>query len=187
MTASKSRFEIVETADMYPGVDFITGLSKGPFVYTNFQFNRMAPKFAQQNRNHVYLSVKTVKEMARVAGLLNDNEQDLDYMYNLGLADGYEKAIKENFGGNLAAFADRLGGIVDWIRSLIPVEPPAGVDGAQVDGDDLGSGHEGAGHHASDDHGDDDAPGQEPGARVIEGPDDVPGRPGHDDDPFAVR
>jgi hypothetical protein len=99
------RWSMTDAPTMLPGVDFITRSPVGPFIDTGINTT-------VETKGHVYLSVETIREMAEIAGLLeNKNAQerslhDLE-MYNAG----YETGLKEGqeISERLVAISNRLG------------------------------------------------------------------------------
>jgi len=99
-----SRFSVIDTPVLSPGHCWITRTTDGPFIDTSVDVGRM-----HIERGRIYLSVEVVREMARVAGILDEGksvsvelrEQEL---YNKG----YSDALKENYGDLLHNLTDRI-------------------------------------------------------------------------------
>ena len=119
------RWVLTDAPTLQPAVDFITKTPNGPFIDTGLNVT-----FEQRGR--MYLSVETIKEMAKVAGLLeNKNAQQLTLhdrdMYNRG----YEAGLKEgeDLVNKLMGITSRLaaGDFSDVLHSLDPdeIEPKA--------------------------------------------------------------
>lgn len=99
------RFQLMPTAISTPGVDWITGSDKGPFIDTGHEV-----QFGKFGR--LYLSVDTVREMAEAAGLFDEGASDGAITAHAAeYFRGYSDAVKENPNGHLADIVDRLGSV----------------------------------------------------------------------------
>lgn len=98
------RWALVDAPTLQPAVDFITKTPNGPFIDTGFNVTF-------ENRGRIYLSVETIKEMAEVAGLLeNKNAQELS-LHELEIENrGYERGLKdsEELVGKLTSVISRM-------------------------------------------------------------------------------
>lgn len=118
------RWVLIDAPTLQPAVDFITKTPNGPFIDTGFDV-------AFENRGRIYLSVDTIKEMAEVAGLLeNKNAQELS-LHELEIENrGYERGLKEGeeLVSKLMAVTSRLaaGDFSDVISDVETVESLAG-------------------------------------------------------------
>lgn len=109
-----SRFSVIDTPILNPGHCWITRTTDGPFIDTSVDVGRM-----HIERGRIYLSVEVVREMARVAGILDEGksasvelkEQEL---YNKG----YSDALKENYGDLLHNLTDRIA--VSNVGNVVP-------------------------------------------------------------------
>lgn len=105
MNDAAGRFQLMPTAISSPGVDWITGSDKGPFIDTGHevQFGRFG---------RLYLSVDTVREMAEAAGLFDEGRSASELSAHAAeYFRGYSDAVKENTIGHLTDIAARLGSI----------------------------------------------------------------------------
>ena len=98
------RWALVDAPTLAPATDFVTKSANGPFIDTGIN---VIPEM----RGRVYLSVDTIKEMAEIAGLLeNKNAQEKNLydieVYNRGYKDGLRDG--EELIGKLATTIDRL-------------------------------------------------------------------------------
>lgn len=111
------RWSITDAPTLQPAVDFITKTPNGPFIDTG-----MNVTFEQRGR--VYLSVETIKEMAEVAGLLeNKNAQEKNLHDEANYNRGYEAGLKEGADllAKLSAVTGRLS-TTDYSAVLHDVE-----------------------------------------------------------------
>ena len=122
------RWTLTDAPTLQPAVDFITKTPNGPFIDTGFNVSF-------ENRGRVYLSVETIREMAQVAGLLeNKNAQDKTLhdiaIYN----DGYKAGLKEGeeLVAKLMGVAGRLAA-GDYSDVLHNVEIDADSEGNSAD------------------------------------------------------
>lgn len=122
------RWSITDAPTLQPAVDFITKSPNGPFIDTHFDV-------AFENRGRVYLSVETIKEMAEVAGLLeNKNAQEKNLHDEANYNRGYEAGLKEGADliAKLSAVTGRLS-TTDYSSVLADVET---VDSIEASADD---------------------------------------------------
>lgn len=98
------RWALTDAPTLQPAVDFITKTPNGPFIDTGFNVTF-------ENRGRIYLSVETIKEMAEVAGLLdNKNAQELS-LHELEIENrGYERGLRdsEELVGKLTSVISRM-------------------------------------------------------------------------------
>lgn len=133
------RWVVTNAPTFQPAEDFITKSPNGPFIDTGYDVTF-------EKRGRVYLSVETIREMAVVAGLLeNKNAQEKSLyeaeIYNRGYKDGLDES--EELLGKLTAIIGRLSA-ADYAAVLHNVE---------IDENDEGT----AGHESgiADDNSDD--------------------------------
>src|SRR5512137_2768004 len=119
------RWVLVDAPTLQPAVDFITKTPNGPFIDTG-----MNVTFEQRGR--IYLSVETIKEMAEVAGLLdNKNAQELS-LHELEIENrGYERGLKdsEELVGKLTSIISRMS-TPDYSAVLTDVETVEDIEGS---------------------------------------------------------
>ena len=100
-----SRYQLIASTPLPPGVDWITRSDKGPFVDTGVDI-----QFAAFGR--LYLSVSTVRELAEAAGVIGEGpsagEQAREAQEYFR---GYSDAVKENEIGHLDRIVERLAGV----------------------------------------------------------------------------
>ncbi len=111
------RWTLTDAPTLQPAVDFITKTPNGPFIDTGFNVTF-------ENRGRVYLSVETIKEMAEVAGLLeNKNAQEKNLHDEANYNRGYEAGLKEGADliAKLSAVTGRLS-TTDYSTVLHDVE-----------------------------------------------------------------
>lgn len=108
---AQSRYRLTETAQLSPGVDFLTKATQGPFVDTGLTLNKFDTIFAESNGARVYLSVATLREMAEGAGLFDELRAELLTAEHRGVQIGYADAMKENLGGTVSDLIERLGAL----------------------------------------------------------------------------
>lgn len=125
------RWALVDAPTQMPGVDWITKSPNGPFIDTGI-------KVIPEMRGHVYLSVETIKEMAEIAGLLeNKNAQELS-LHDLEIENrGYERGLRdsEELVGKLTSIISRMP-----VASSDPVihDVEADADIEAITGDESG-------------------------------------------------
>jgi hypothetical protein len=105
-----SRFSITEAPALEPAVCWITRSGQGPFIDTGVDIGRM-----HIERGRIYLSFDALREMARVAGILDEGKSASVELKEIEWFNkGYSEALKENYGDLLTRLADRVGpGILD--------------------------------------------------------------------------
>lgn len=122
------RWSMTDAPVLQPAVDFITKSPNGPFIDTG-----MDVTFEQRGR--IYLSVETVKEMAEVAGLLdNKNAQELS-LHELEIENrGYERGLRdsEELVGKLTSIISRMSA-PDYSAVLSDVEVVEDTEGSTDD------------------------------------------------------
>ena len=99
-----SRFSVIDSPILSPGHCWISRSSDGPLIDTGIDIGRM-----NIERGRLYISFEMLREMARVAGILDEGkstsvelkEQEL---YNKG----YSDALKENYGDLLHNLTHRI-------------------------------------------------------------------------------
>lgn len=129
-----SRFQLVQSAALSPGIDWVTGTDKGPFVDTGCDI-----AFGKFGR--LYLTVDTIREMAEQAGIFNEGRADglvarEAAVYN----EGYAAALRENDIGQLRDISARLLAVADGIARggvdpALESEPALDVADAEASGD----------------------------------------------------
>lgn len=113
------RWALVDAPTLQPAVDFITKTPNGPFIDTGFNVTF-------ENRGRIYLSVETIKEMAEVAGLLeNKNAQEKNLHDEGNYNRGYEAGLKEG--------ADLLGKLTAVTSRLSAASLPADIAYMEID------------------------------------------------------
>jgi hypothetical protein len=114
-----SRFSVIDVPLLDPGHCWITKTAEGPFIDTGVDVGRM-----HIERGRIYLSVEVLREMARVAGILDEGKSVSAELKEKEWFDkGYSEALKENYGDLLARLADRVGpSILDATGSAGTVE-----------------------------------------------------------------
>lgn len=101
------RWSVTDAPTLQPAVDFITKSPNGPFIDTGLNVTF-------EMRGRVYLSVETIKEMAEIAGLLeNKNSQEKSLhdieIYNKGFKDGLKEGT--DLSGKLSDIRRHLSGV----------------------------------------------------------------------------
>jgi hypothetical protein len=122
-----SRFSLVKTPILSPGHCWISKTAEGPFIDTGVDVGRM-----HIERGRIYLSLEVLREMARVAGILDEGKSaSVELKEKEWYDKGYSDALKENYGDVLSRLADRVGpSILDAIDS-------AGASEAEADSQDA--------------------------------------------------
>jgi len=118
------RWEVTNAPALQPAVDFITKSPNGPFIDTGLNVTF-------EMRGRVYLSVETIKEMAEIAGLLeNRNAQEKNLHDEGNYNRGYEAGLKEGAEllGKLTAAVERLSA-PDYSTVIRDVEVDADTEG----------------------------------------------------------
>ena len=130
------RWSITDAPTLQPAVDFITKSPNGPFIDTGFNVTF-------ENRGRVYLSVETIKEMAEVAGLLeNKNSQEKNLHDEANYNRGYEAGLKEGADliAKLSAVTGRLSttdysSVLHDVETIDLLEGTAGNKSGSADSD----------------------------------------------------
>jgi len=129
------RWALVDAPTLQPAVDFITKTPNGPFIDTGFNVTF-------ENRGRIYLSVETIKEMAEVAGLLeNKNAQELS-LHELEIENrGYERGLRdsEELVGKLTSVISRMSA-PDYSAVLADVETIEDIEGSSSDESGIADG-----------------------------------------------
>lgn len=114
-----SRFKVIDTPILAPGNCWVSKTTDGPFIDTGVDVGRM-----HIERGRIYLSFEVLREMARVAGILDEGKSTSAELKEKEWYDkGYSDAIKENYGNLLTQLADRVGpSILDAVSSAGTVE-----------------------------------------------------------------
>jgi hypothetical protein len=132
------RWSITDAPVLQPAVDFITKSPNGPFIDTG-----MDVTFEQRGR--LYLSVETIKEMAEVAGLLNNkNAQELS-LHELEIAnEAYARGLRDNeeLVGKLSSIISRMSpafsdAIATSVETAIDLTSSTGSESGVADSDPL--------------------------------------------------
>ena len=130
------RWVLTDAPTLQPAVDFITKSPNGPFIDTGFNVT-----FEQRGR--IYLSVDTIKEMAEVAGLLeNKNAQEKKLHDEANYNRGYEDGLKES--------EKLLGLLTSAAERLSPAHLGAGISYMEIDEVPAGNPADESGEPASD-------------------------------------
>jgi len=133
------RWKLTDAPTLQPAVDFITKTPNGPFIDTGFDV-------PFELRGRVYLSVETIKEMAQVAGLLeNKNAQELNLHDKAMYERGYERGLRdsEELVGKLTSVISSMSA-PDYSAVIRDVEVAEDTEGISADesGEPAGdSGH----------------------------------------------
>lgn len=99
-----TRWALVDAPTLQPAVDFITKTPNGPFIDTGLNVTF-------EMRGRVYLSVETIREMAQIAGLLENKTAQESSLYDLEVYNrGYKDGLNEGAEllGKLTATVERL-------------------------------------------------------------------------------
>ncbi len=104
-----SRFTLTDHAALEPGIDAVTGSSKGPFVDTG------AWLLPSPRRRRLYLSVATIRELAEVAGVIEPPSATALTVAQ-ARSEGALEVIKENLGGDLVRVLGRLAVVLADVR-----------------------------------------------------------------------
>lgn len=130
------RWVLTDAPTLQPAVDFITKSPNGPFIDTGFNVT-----FEQRGR--IYLSVETVKEMAEIAGLLENKNAEQKVLHDTATYNrGYEDGLKE---GN-----ELLGKLTAAVERLSPAGLSALVIDVETSEDSEGNSGNESGKPASD-------------------------------------
>lgn len=129
MTEDAQRWVIVDAPELAPAVDFITRTPNGPFIDTglNVTFDM---------RGRMYLSVETIEEMARVAGLLEKKTTTGQHLHEKTIYnEGYKDGLKDagDLSGKLDLILPRIADAISTgdsdANSVENTEEPAAVSG----------------------------------------------------------
>lgn len=105
MGTAVSRFTLMTTPILHPGIDLISGDNAGPVVDTGYDIE---PSYRMVRR--LYLSVDTIRELATTAGVLDERPTVGQILYETEAYNrGFSDAVKEGVGGQLVELVDRLG------------------------------------------------------------------------------
>lgn len=122
------RWVVTNAPAFQPAEDFITRSPNGPFIDTGFDVTF-------EKRGRVYLSVETIREMAVVAGILeNKNAQEKNLHDEGNYNRGYEAGLKEGADllAKLSAVTGRLSA-TDYSSVLHNVEIDENDEGTAGD------------------------------------------------------
>lgn len=122
------RWSMTDAPTLQPAVDFITKSPNGPFIDTGFDVS-----FEQRGR--MYLSVDTIKEMAEVAGLLENKKAQELSLHELEIENrGYERGLKdsEELVGKLTSIISRMSA-PDYSAVISDVETVEDIEGSAAD------------------------------------------------------
>ncbi len=161
------RWAVVDAPTLQPAVDFITKSPNGPFIDTGLNVTF-------EMRGRVYLSLETIKEMAEIAGLLdNKNAQELS-LHELEIAnEAYARGLRDN-----EELVGKLSSIISRMSSA-----NVAVDGTDVETDEDSEGIAGVESGKSDGDSSDvqgtparkrKSGGKTVATAGVEGPDDIP-------------
>lgn len=86
-----SPYTLVQSPTLAPGDDYITRSLKGPFIDTGLQI-----KPGQARHGRVYLSIDTVREMAQILGLFDEEKpvEEHECVKCVELEQRIEKAVE---------------------------------------------------------------------------------------------
>ena len=132
------RWSVTDAPTLQPAVDFITKSPNGPFIDTGFNVTF-------ENRGRVYLSVETIKEMAQIAGLLENKNSEEKSLYEAGIYNqGYKDGLYEGkeLLGKLSAVTDRLsashlGAGIAYMEIDGDPAPVSGIESGITDSDPV--------------------------------------------------
>jgi hypothetical protein len=122
------RWSMTDAPTLQPAVDFITKSPNGPFIDTGFDVS-----FEQRGR--MYLSVDTIKEMAEVAGLLENKKAQELSLHELEIENrGYERGLRdsEELVGKLTSIISRMSA-PDYSAVISDVETVEDIKGSAAD------------------------------------------------------
>lgn len=105
-----TRYTVVPTAILPPGVDWVTRSPNGPLIDTGVDV-------AWNERGRLYLSVDTIREMAETAGLF-ETPDEIQERIDAAYAEGFSDGVKEELSGHLDGAVDQLGFLVDSLRAV---------------------------------------------------------------------
>ncbi len=99
-----SRYKVVDVPVLAPGKCWVSKTTEGPFIDTGIDIGRM-----NIERGRLYLSVETIREMARTAGVLGEGPSVNAQLYAQEQFDkGYAEALKENYGDLIRNLSERV-------------------------------------------------------------------------------
>lgn len=168
------RWSMTDAPALQPAVDFITKSPVGPFIDTGLNVTF-------EMRGRVYLSVETIKEMAQIAGLLeNKNAQEKNLHDEGNYNRGYEAGLKE--GADLLAKLNSVTGrlsATDYSAVIrdVEVDESAGGQSGSESGEPDGDSSDVQGTSARKRK----SGGKTVAASSVEGPNDVSSVSGNDD------
>lgn len=122
------RWAMIDAPTLQPAVDFVTKSPNGPFLDTGIN---LTPEM----RGRVYLSVETIKEMAEIAGLLENKTAQEKSLYDLEVYNrGYKDGLRdgEELIGKLTTTIGRLSA-TDYSDVLVDVETVADIEAKSAD------------------------------------------------------
>lgn len=134
-----SRFSVTEVPLLDPGHCWISKTAEGPFIDTGVDVGRMYIE-----RGRIYLSFDVIREMARVAGILDEGKPaSVELKEQEWYDKGYSDALKENYGDLLTRLADRVGpSILDAasVAGAVEAKADSGPSGESLEGtEDAGN------------------------------------------------
>jgi hypothetical protein len=132
------RWSMTDAPTLQPAVDFITKSPNGPFIDTGFDVS-----FEQRGR--MYLSVDTIKEMAEVAGLLENKKAQELSLHELEIENrGYERGLKdsEELVGKLTSIISRMSApdysaVISDVETVEDIERSAADESGKPAGDPV--------------------------------------------------
>jgi hypothetical protein len=110
MMEDHSPYSLVTAAPMAPGTDWVTKSPDGPLIDTGVDI-----KFNERGR--LYLSVETIREMARIAGLFAEKPDDQAAALAEQHEIGRKAGIEENLNGRLGTIVDQLVSVASLLRN----------------------------------------------------------------------
>jgi hypothetical protein len=147
-----SRFTKMDSLPLQPGHDWVSKSTVGPFVDTGVDV-----QFREYGR--LYLSVDTIRELAEVAGVLTDYQDQAETAWKSGYDQGYKESVRDNFGADLRGAVERLTDLAGVLAVA------AGPDHGEAVGDLLQLPLDGVDLVGTDATGTDGARGEGTGAR----------------------
>ena len=168
------RWSMTDAPALQPAVDFITKSPVGPFIDTGLNVTF-------EMRGRVYLSVETIKEMAQIAGLLENKNAQEKSLYEAGIYNrGYKDGLYEG--------KELLGKLTTAVERMSAPDYSAVIRDVEVDEDREGDADNESGEPAGDSS---DVQGtsarkRKSGGKTVaapsvEGPNDVSSVSGNDD------
>lgn len=99
-----SPFSVVQAPPREPGHCWFTKTAVGPFVDTGVDLS-----VARIDRGRIYISFDALREMARVAGILDEGEpQTVGLRRKQWYEEGYNNAVKEFSDGSVDRFIEHI-------------------------------------------------------------------------------